>query len=192
MFCSFQNAAYLAEDQGLDVVQAVKDALSKASYDNQVALRVMIQSTNSSVLQKFKDKTNYELVYKVDENIRDAANSAVGDIKKFAHAVVVSKASVFPENNAFLTSDTDTVSKLQSFKLPVYVESFSNEFVSQAWDFFSDATVEINSYVMGASVDGVITDYPKTAARYKSKWIQDTFIGSLNLNDAEIHVKHQN
>ncbi|KAM4092278.1 hypothetical protein ACB094_06G026700 [Castanea mollissima] len=164
---SIENAPYLAEDQGLDVVQAVKDALSKASYDNQVALRVMIQSTNSSVLQKFKDKTNYELVYKVDENIRDATNSAVGDIQKFAHAVVVSKASVFPENNAFLTGETDTVSKLKSFKLPVYVETFSNEFVSQAWDFFSDATVEINSYVMGAKVDGVITDYPKTAARYK-------------------------
>ncbi|KAM3744095.1 hypothetical protein ACB098_06G026200 [Castanea mollissima] len=164
---SIENAAYLAEAQGLDVVQAVKDALSKASYDNQVALRVMIQSTNSSVLEKFKDKANYELVYKVDENIRDAANSAVGDIKKFAHAVVVNKASVFPENNAFLTRETDTVSKLKSFKLPVYVETFSNEFVSQAWDFFSDATVEINSYVMGASVDGVITDYPKTAARYK-------------------------
>ena len=172
MFCSFQNAAYLAGEQGLDVIQAVKNALSKAGYDNQVALRVMIQSTNSSVLQQFKDKTNYELVYKVDENIRDAANSAVGDIKKFAHAVVVSKSSVFPENNAFLTGVTDTVSKLKSFKLPVYVETFSNEFVSQAWDFFSDATVEINSYVTGASVDGVITDYPKTAARYKSKWIE--------------------
>uniref|UniRef100_A0A7N2M9N3 glycerophosphodiester phosphodiesterase n=2 Tax=Quercus lobata TaxID=97700 RepID=A0A7N2M9N3_QUELO len=164
---SIENAAYLAGEQGLDVIQAVKDALSKASYDNQVALRVMIQSTNSSVLQQFKDKTNYELVYKVDENIRDAANSAVGDIKKFAHAVVVGKTSVFPENNAFLTGVTDTVSKLKSFKLPVYVETFSNEFVSQAWDFFSDATVEINSYVTGASVDGVITDYPKTAARYK-------------------------
>ena len=191
MFCSFQNAAYLAGEQGLDVIQAVKNALSKAGYDNQVALRVMIQSTNSSVLQQFKDKTNYELVYKVDENIRDAANSAVGDIKKFAHAVVVSKSSVFPENNAFLTGVTDTVSKLKSFKLPVYVETFSNEFVS-SMGLLLRCNCGDNSYVTGASVDGVITDYPKTAARYKSKWIQDTFIGSFNLNDAEIHVKHQN
>jgi glycerophosphoryl diester phosphodiesterase len=131
----------------------------------------MIQSSNSSVLMKFKDKHNYDRVYKVDENIRDASNSAVEDIKTFATAVVVGKESVMPENQAFLTAQTDTVSKLQLFKLPVYVEVFSNEFVSQAWDFFSDATVEINTYVKGVKVDGIITDFPKTAARYKSKLI---------------------
>ena len=164
----------------------MKDALSKAGYDNQVALKVMIQSSNSSVLMQFKDKAKYELVYKVEENVRDALNSTVEDIKKFADSVVVSKTSVFPENLAFVTSLTDIVSKLQSFKLPVYVETFSNEFVSQAWDFFSDATVEINSYVTGVNVDGVITDFPKTAARYKSKWILN--IDSHYLNDAEIHL----
>jgi glycerophosphoryl diester phosphodiesterase len=165
----------------------VKGALSKAGYDNQVALKVMIQSSNSSVLMQFKDKTNYELVYKVEENVRDALNSTVEDIKKFADSVVVSKTSVFPENMAFVTGVTDIVLKLQSFKLPVYVEIFNNEFVSQAWDFFSDATVEINSYVTGGvNVDGVITDFPKTAARYKSKWILN--IDSHYLNDAEIHL----
>ncbi|KAB1224995.1 putative glycerophosphoryl diester phosphodiesterase 2 [Morella rubra] len=164
---SIEYAPYLAEDQRLSVTDAVIDALSKAGYDTQTSLKVMIQSTNSSVLLKFKDKTKYELVYKVDENIRDALDSTVEEIKTFASSVVVGKDSVFPENQAFLTGVTDTVSKLQSFKLPVYVETFSNEFVSQAWDFFSDSTVEINSYVMGANVNGVITDFPKTAARYK-------------------------
>uniref|UniRef100_A0A2N9IHJ7 glycerophosphodiester phosphodiesterase n=1 Tax=Fagus sylvatica TaxID=28930 RepID=A0A2N9IHJ7_FAGSY len=139
---SIENAAYLAEELGLSVTQAVKDALSKANYDN-------------------------KRVYMVEENIRDALNSTVEDIKQFADSVTVSKTSVFPENMAFVTGVTDIVSKLQSFKLPVYVETFSNEFVSQAWDFFSDATVEINSYVTGVNVDGVITDFPKTAARYK-------------------------
>uniref|UniRef100_A0A2N9FD13 glycerophosphodiester phosphodiesterase n=1 Tax=Fagus sylvatica TaxID=28930 RepID=A0A2N9FD13_FAGSY len=164
---SIENAAYLAEELGLSVTQAVKDALSKANYDNKVAPRVMIQSRSSSVLMQFKDKTKYERVYMVEENIRDALNSTVEDIKQFADSVTVSKTSVFPENMAFVTGVTDIVSKLQSFKLPVYVETFSNEFVSQAWDFFSDATVEINSYVTGVNVDGVITDFPKTAARYK-------------------------
>jgi glycerophosphoryl diester phosphodiesterase len=164
----------------------VKDALSKANYDNKVAPRVMIQSRSSSVLMQFKDKTKYERVYMVEENIRDALNSTVEDIKQFADSVTVSKTSVFPENMAFVTGVTDIVSKLQSFKLPVYVETFSNEFVSQAWDFFSDATVEINSYVTGVNVDGVITDFPKTAARYKSKWILN--IDSLYLNDAGIHL----
>ncbi|GMY31097.1 glycerophosphodiester phosphodiesterase GDPDL3-like [Fagus crenata] len=164
---SIENAAYLAEELGLSVTQAVKDALSKANYDNKVAPRIMIQSSSSSVLMQFKDKTKYERVYMVEENIRDALNSTVEDIKQFADSVTVSKTSVFLENMAFVTGVTDIVSKLQSFKLPVYVETFSNEFVSQAWDFFSDATVEINSYVTGVNVDGVITDFPKTAARYK-------------------------
>lgn len=171
MFHFFQNAAYLAENLGLSVTDAVLNALSKAGYDNLTSPKVMIQSSNSSVLKKFEDKHNYDRVYKVDENIRDAFNSAVQDIKTFATAVVVGKESVIPENQAFLTALTDTVSKLQAFKLPVYVETFSNEFVSQAWDFFSDATVEINSFVKGATIDGVITDFPKTAARYKSKLI---------------------
>ncbi|KAG6637732.1 glycerophosphodiester phosphodiesterase GDPDL3-like [Carya illinoinensis] len=163
---SIEHAAYLA-DQGLSVTDAVINALSKAGYDNQASPKVMIQSTNSSVLMKFKGKKNYECVYKVDENIRDALDSTVMDIKTFAHSVVVGKDSVYPENQAFISSTTDTVSKLQSFKLPVYVETFSNEFVSQAYDFYSDPNVEINTYVMEAKVDGVITDFPQTAARYK-------------------------
>ncbi|PON94138.1 Glycerophosphoryl diester phosphodiesterase [Trema orientale] len=164
---SIENAAYLAEEVGLSVTDAVLSALSKAGLNNQIALKVLIQSTNSSVLTKFKDKNNYELVYKIDETIRSIDDITLKDIKSFAHSVVVDKASVYPDNLLFLTGSTDVVRKLQSNKLPVYVETFSNEFVSQAWDFFSDATVEINSYVTGANVDGVITDFPKTAARYK-------------------------
>ncbi|KAK8985868.1 hypothetical protein V6N11_037591 [Hibiscus sabdariffa] len=44
----------------------------------------------------------------------------------------------------------------------------SNEFTAQAWDFFSDATVEINSFYAGAGINGVITDFPKTSDRYWS------------------------
>lgn len=129
----------------------------------------MIQSTHSSVLKIFKDKSKYERVYKVDKNIRDAVDSAIEDIKTFADSVVVGKASVFPQTSAFLVNSTNTVARLQSFNLPVYVETFSNEFVSQAWDYYSDAFVEINSFVIGAKVNGIITDFPKTADRYRSK-----------------------
>ncbi|CAB4308520.1 unnamed protein product [Prunus armeniaca] len=162
-----ENAAYLAEKQRLSVTEAVIDALSKAGFDNQTALNVKIQSTNSSVLMKFKEKTNYKLVYKIEENFGDALSSTIEDIKKFADSVVINKASVFPETQSFVTSVTNVVPELQAAKLQVYVELFSNEFVSQAWDFFSDPTVEINSFVMGLNIDGVITDFPKTAARYK-------------------------
>ncbi|KAA8527028.1 hypothetical protein F0562_008743 [Nyssa sinensis] len=93
----------------------------------------MIQSTNSSVLMKFKEKSNYQLVYHVHESIRDALNSTILDIKKFANSIVIGKSSVFTDNQAFLT----------------------------------DAYVEINSYVM-AGIDGIITDFPATAVKYRS------------------------
>ncbi|XP_021811089.1 glycerophosphodiester phosphodiesterase GDPDL3-like [Prunus avium] len=162
-----EYAAYLAEEQRLSVTDKVIAALSKAGFDNQTALDVKIQSSNSSVLMKFKEKTKYELVYSIEENIGDALSSTIEDIKKFAGSVVINKASILPETQAFVTGVTDVVPKLQAAKLAVYVELFSNEFVSQAWDFFSDPTVEINSFVSGFNIDGVITDYPKTAARYK-------------------------
>lgn len=165
----FQYAAYLAEKEGLSVTDAVSTELNKAGFGNQTALDVKIQSTNSSVLMKFKEKSKYKLIYKIEEDIRDALKTTVQDIKKFANAVVINKASVLPENRAFIVGVTNIVEKLHEFKLPVYVELFSNEFVSQAWDFFSDPTVEINSFVLGPNIDGVITDFPKTAARYKSK-----------------------
>ncbi|PRQ33309.1 putative glycerophosphodiester phosphodiesterase [Rosa chinensis] len=162
-----EHAAYLVEKQGLRVTDAVMTELKNAGFGNQTALDVMIQSSNSSVLMKFKEKSKYKLVYKIEEDIGDAPDKTVQDIKKFADAVVINKASVFPENQLFVSGATNVVKKFHGFKLPVYVELFSNEFVSQAWDFFSDASVEINSFVMGAEVDGVITGFPKTAARYK-------------------------
>ena len=165
----FQYAAYLVEKKGLSVTDAVITELNKAGFGNQTALDVMIQSTNSSVLMNFKEKTKYKLVYVIEEDIGGAPDKTVQDIKKFANAVVIKKTSVFPENQAFVTGVTDVVTKLQGFKIPIYVELFSNEFVSQAWDFFSDPSVEINSFVTGPFIDGVITDFPKTAARYKSK-----------------------
>ncbi|XWS51801.1 hypothetical protein CRYUN_Cryun11dG0013900 [Craigia yunnanensis] len=161
-----ENAAYLAE-QGFGVTDAVLNALSIAGYDKQTAQTVMIQSSNSSVLMKFKGKTNYKLVYQVDEDIGGAQSGTIDDIKRFASAVVISKDSVFPENTAFLTSVTDVVPRLQAANLSVFVQTFSNEFTSQAWDFFSDATVEINSFYAGGSINGVITDFPKTSNRYR-------------------------
>ncbi|KAF7145889.1 hypothetical protein RHSIM_Rhsim04G0015700 [Rhododendron simsii] len=161
---SIEDAAYLAEYQGLDVTDVVLGTLRNASFSTQ---KVMIQSTNSSVLTKFKKESNYELIYVVDENIRGADNSSITEIKTFASAVVVSKSSVLTDNAQYLTAMTNVVQMLQAFQLQVFVQIFRNEFVSQAWDFFSDATVEINSFVMGAGIDGVVTEFPGTAVRYK-------------------------
>lgn len=166
-----QNAAYLAEKQGLAVIDAVLDALSKAGNNNQTAKKIMVTSSESAVLNKFKNSRNYELVYVVDEDIRDVTNSTILEIKKFASSVVITKKSVFPIDKAFLTLQTDVVSKFQAFGFHVYVQKFRNEFLSQPWDFFSDAYVEINTHVSFMKINGVITDFPATAAKYKSKFI---------------------
>ncbi|XP_051128904.1 glycerophosphodiester phosphodiesterase GDPDL4-like isoform X2 [Andrographis paniculata] len=163
---SIENAAYLAEKQGLGVTDAVIDALDKAGYDNQTAKRILIKSSESAVLRKLKSSSDYELVYVVDEDVRDISNATILEIKTFAGSVVVSKKCVFPSNAAFLVGQTAVVPKLKAFNLSVYVQLFQNEFVSQPWDFFSDAYVEISTHTyMG--IDGIVTDFPATAAKFK-------------------------
>lgn len=162
-----EHAAFMVEQLGYGVIDAVISALQVAGYDNQTALEVMIMSTNSPVLIEFQEKTNYKLVYQVDEPIRGADSSTLADIKKFSDAVAIDRQSIYPESAQFITQSTDIVSKFQAAGLAVYVSLFRNEYVAQPWDFFSDATVEINSYVEGIKVDGIITDFPGTAGRYK-------------------------
>jgi hypothetical protein len=130
----------------------------------------MIQSTDSSVLEKFKEQTKYDLVYMINKEVGDAAPSSLADIKKFASAVSVDTSSVFPETHYFTVYETNLVQTLQTAGLSVYVYTLMNEFPSQPYDFFSDATAQINAYVKGALVDGLITDFPATARRYKCKF----------------------
>ncbi|KAL5727947.1 glycerophosphodiester phosphodiesterase [Ranunculus cassubicifolius] len=141
---SIENAAYLATEKGMSVTDVVIDALDKSGYINQTTKEVIIQSTDKAVLTRFKEKTSYSCMYMVDKEIRGADDSAIENIKSFSRYVAISKDSVFPETNKFLTAPTEI-----------------------AWDFFSDPTVEINSYVMGADIDGVITDFPGTSAAYR-------------------------
>ncbi|XP_077214821.1 glycerophosphodiester phosphodiesterase GDPDL4-like [Tasmannia lanceolata] len=164
-----ENAAYLAQKQGISIIDAVISTLNASGYGNQTSLEVTIQSTNSSVLTKFKQQTNHRLMYKIDEKISDVLNSSLKDIKMFADSVAIGKSSIFPQNSdAFIIRATSIVQKLQSFNVSVYAYLFRNEFVSQAWDFFSDPYVEINSFFQGAGVDGIITDFPGTARSYRS------------------------
>ncbi|KAL1566982.1 glycerophosphodiester phosphodiesterase [Salvia divinorum] len=160
---SIENAAYLAANQGLGVTDVVLDILSKAGFNK----KIMIRSSDSAVLSKFKRSRNYELVYLIKEDVGDILNSTISEIKKFASSVVLTKESVYPTDKFFLAHDTKIVQKLQAFGLSVFVQLFQNEFVSQPWDFFSDPYLEVNSHVKYYLVNGVITDFPATVARYK-------------------------
>ncbi|CDY60415.1 BnaC02g45340D [Brassica napus] len=159
---SVENAVYLREKKGLDLAKAVLDTLTEAGYSNGTTTkRVMIQSTNSSVLVDIKKQSKSETVYKVEKPIDDISDSAIEDIKKFADAVVIIKPSVLPlSDDSFVTGKTNVVERLQKSKLLIYVELLQNEFVS-------DATVEINSYITGAGINGTITEFPFTASKYK-------------------------
>ncbi|CAH9083630.1 unnamed protein product [Cuscuta europaea] len=165
-----ENEAYL-RTLGLSAIDAVLDALNKNGYNTTLTTKkVMIQSSDSAVLEKFMN-SKYETVYGIKEDIRDIENSTITEIKKFASSVVVSKDSVFPTDAEFLTGQTHVVAKLKNGNLKVYVQLFSNEFVSQAWDFYSDAYVELNSFVFGETpIDGVITGFPATADRYRRSY----------------------
>jgi glycerophosphoryl diester phosphodiesterase len=104
----------VAEELGFDMVDTVIKALGDAGYNNQTSQKVMIQSTNSSVLEKFKQQTKYDLVYMINEVVRDAAPSSLTDIKKFASAVSVDTGSVFPESHHFTMYKTNLVQTLQN------------------------------------------------------------------------------
>ena len=166
-----QNAAFLAKSLGIDIVDSVNAALNAAGYDNQTAKGVLIQSKDSAVLVKLKQqKTKCKLVYTLPSGIGDVSTSSLEAVKKFADAVVVDKDnSVFTSSHDFIIRQNNLMKDLQSSGLAVYAQVFRNEFVSQPLDFFSDETVEINYYFQSFNLSGIITDFPKTVRRYKSK-----------------------
>jgi len=176
-----QNAAFLAKSLGIDIVDSVNAALNAAGYDNQTAKGVLIQSKDSAVLVKLKQqKTKCKLVYTLPSGIGDVSTSSLEAVKKFADAVVVDKDnSVFTSSLDFIIRQNNLMRDLQSAGLAVYAQVFQNEFVSQPFDFFSDETVEINYYFQSFNLSGIITDFPKTVRRYKSKsHLPSTYSGS--------------
>ncbi|XP_078437707.1 glycerophosphodiester phosphodiesterase GDPDL3-like [Wolffia australiana] len=164
---TIENAAFSNKNLGFNLVEGIQAAVEQSGLTNQTGMEVMIMSTESAVLKAIGAKNSFKLTYMIDESISGADNSSIADIAGFAHAVAVGKQSIYPVSTAFIVGKTDVVGRFQAANLSVYAYLFLNEFTSQPWDFFSDPTVEINSYFQAAGVNGIITDFPQTAVAYK-------------------------
>ncbi|XP_061375783.1 glycerophosphodiester phosphodiesterase GDPDL7-like [Gastrolobium bilobum] len=163
---NIHNAAYLASKKGLDIVAVVSTALSNATLDKQTTQQVLIQSDDSSVLSKFKDIPSYKRVMLINDKIGDAPRQTVEEIRKYAEAVNLPKASVVEVTDSLLAGITNVVKEFKDSNLTVFVHTLRNEYASLAFDYWADPNVEIATYVQAAQVDGVVTDFPATASRY--------------------------
>ncbi|GMY35654.1 glycerophosphodiester phosphodiesterase GDPDL7-like [Fagus crenata] len=160
------NAPYLASKKGLDIVGVVTTALSNATFDKQVTQSVMIQSDDTSVLSKFKDVPTYKRVLLIEERISKAPKKAVAEVKKYADTVAITRGDIVEVSSYFTTHMTNVVRQFQKANVSVFVYVLRNEYITLAFDYFSDPTVEIATFVEGAGVDGLITEFPGTASTY--------------------------
>ncbi|QHO50493.1 hypothetical protein HN51_002296 [Arachis hypogaea] len=165
---NIQNAAYLASNRSLDIVGAVSSALSNASFDKESTKQVLIQSDDSQVLTKFKDIPSYKRVLLVDDRIGDIPRPTADEIKKYADAVNLVKSAVFSVEGggSLLEGMTNVVRELKDANLTVFVHNLKNEFITLAFDFWSDPNIAMATFIQNAKVDGIVTDFPATASRY--------------------------
>lgn len=166
IFINIENAAYLASKKGLGIVDAVKTALSNATFDKQSTQKVLIQSDDSSVLSSFQDIPAYTRVLNIQKEISSAPKQVVEEIKKVANAVTVPRPTLITVSNGFATAQTKVVEELHAANVSVFVSVMRNEYVAIAFDYFSDPIVELATFIAGVGIDGVITDYPATAVQY--------------------------
>ncbi|CAH8280066.1 unnamed protein product [Arabidopsis lyrata] len=163
---NIENAAYLASKKGLGIVDAVKSALTNSTLDKQSTQKVLIQSDDSSVLSSFEAVPPYTRVLSIDKEIGDAPKPSVEEIKKHADAVNLMRTSLVTVSQSFATGKTNVVEEMHKANISVYVSVLRNEYISIAFDYFSDPTVELATFIAGSGVDGVITEFPATATRY--------------------------
>jgi len=141
--------------------------LSNATFDKQATQQVFIQSDDSSVLSKFKDIPSYKRVLLIENIIDDIPVETVEEIKKYAEVVNIPKLDVIKGSNSLLLGLTNVVKELKGANLTIFVHILKNEYLSLAFDFWSDPNVEIATYM--ELVDGIVTEFPATAYRLMSK-----------------------
>ncbi|CAM0954375.1 unnamed protein product [Alopecurus aequalis] len=160
-----EHAAYLAT-RGLDVVDAVSNALIKSGYDKETKQQVFIQSENPPVLSAFKKFPKFNRVFEIEFDIRDISNPSVVEISDFANAVKLRRSSATQADGFYLKGFTAVVERLHAAHINVYVGVLKNEFMSLAFDYLADPMVEIATDTWSVFADGLVTEFPATAVAY--------------------------
>jgi len=162
-----QNAPYLAT-RGMGIVDAVSSALVNASYDKETRQQVLIASNDSAVLVAFSKFPGFKRVLQISHMISDASKQSV-EVAKFADAVSISHGSVVEAQGSFLVRFTDVIDKMHSANLSVYIGVLRDEFMNLAFDFCANPMAEIVLY-SSLMADGIVTEFPATAAEYFSEY----------------------
>lgn len=166
----YQNVPYLQSKKGLDPIAGVKKALKDAGLDNQSTQQILISSGDTAVLEKFEELKKIKRIWRFEEKVSKASKKSVEELKKYADGVSVPRFSVISTDNGFTKSYTEIVKEFQDANLTVWAAILKNEYTEYAFDFFSDPILQAASYIEGAGVNGVVTEYPATVTRYLSKY----------------------
>ncbi|KAJ0090194.1 hypothetical protein Patl1_14733 [Pistacia atlantica] len=132
---------------------------------------VQINIENAAYLASKKglgivDVVTKALVLHLKNEVSDAPKDSVEETKKYADAVIVLRPSLITVRDGFTVTFTNVLKEMHSANISVYVSVFKNEFISLAFDYFTDPVIELATYIGGMGVDGIVTEFPATASKY--------------------------
>lgn len=165
IFIDIQNGYYLEEQIHLDVVGVVLATINAAGFNN--SDRILIQSEDSAILSRLQQLTSYELVYKVSNESVAITGTQIQQIKSLAKIVTLPRRVMANSiSDGFLVEPSNVVDLFHAQNMSVFIFYLRNEYVALPFDYEDDPTLELNTWVQFFKVDGLITDFPRTARAY--------------------------
>ena len=98
------------------------------SGNKNMADRILIKSDDSAVLREFKQRTQFKLVYEVDEALVRISDSTIKEIKEFTDTIILRRRLVFSTFNSFLSGSTNVVQRMHLHNMSIFISFLKNEF----------------------------------------------------------------